>query len=370
MLNEKISCSSRPCLLVGNGVKQSLNVTFTKKLIHKIKIPAVFSMPAFDILSFDDEFNYGFIGANGHRYANFVLGKCDLIISIGSRLDLKQVGNNRSQFASQAQIIRIDIDEGNLCYKVHDDEIQIKADIKDLLMCWLASSTPIVTDEWNSVCKELKRCLLGYDNADYTVMLRDFCELIPANTSITADVGQSEVWIAQQLHVKDGQSVHISAGLGSMGYSLPAAIGVYYATKKPVVSFNGDGGIQMNIQELQFITREKLPITVVVINNQALGMIRGFQEANFEKNYSQTTNHTGYTVPDFFKIANAYGLKYEKVESGRDINSLNWNCTTPTLIELCIKQETVLEPNFGRNGLIQDQRPYLDRKVFDELMKL
>lgn len=369
-LNERISCSKRPCLLVGNGVKQSRNVKLLKEIVHKAHIPAVFSMPAFDTLPFDDEYNFGFIGANGHRYANFVLGKSDLIISIGSRLDLKQVGNNRSEFAKQAQIIRIDIDEGNLSYKVHDDEIQIKADINSLLMCWLASETPVVDQEWNSVCKDLKRRLMGSDNTDYTRLLHDFCEQIPPNTSITADVGQSEVWIAQQLQVKECQSVHMSAGLGSMGYSLPAAIGAYYATKKPVVSFNGDGGIQMNIQELQFIARERLPITVVVINNQSLGMIRGFQEANFDKNYSQTTNRTGYTVPDFSKIAKAYDLNYEKVENTNDANRLNINRSTPTIVELVIKEDTVLEPNFGRNGLIQDQRPYLDRKVFDELMKL
>lgn len=369
-LNEKISCSNRPCLLVGNGVKQSFRVDLLKEIIHKANIPTVFSMPAFDTLPFDDEYNFGFIGANGHRYSNFVLGKSDLIISIGSRLDLKQVGNNRSEFAKQANIIRIDIDEDNLCYKVHNDEVQIKADIKELLMHWLDSEIPIVNQEWNLVCKELKYRLMGYDNREYTSLLCEFCEQIPSDTTITADVGQSEVWIAQQLHVKDRQSVHMSAGLGSMGYSLPAAIGAYYATNKPVVSFNGDGGIQMNIQELQFIARERLPITVVVINNQSLGMIRGFQEANFDKNYSQTTNKTGYSTPDFSKIAKAYGLNYKKVECKKDVNGLAINYGTSKLIELVINEDTVLEPNFGRNGLIQDQRPYLDRTVFDELMKL
>ena len=133
---------------------------------------------------------------------------------------------------------------------------------------------------------------------------------------------------------------------------------------------NCDGGIQMNIHELQFISRERLPITVVVINNQSLGMIRGFQEANFDKNYSQTTNETGYSTPDFSKIANAYGLNYEKIECKKDIDTIDLNSGVPILIELGIHGDTLLEPNFGRNGLIQDQRPYLDRMLFDELMKL
>lgn len=369
-INEKISGSIRPCLLVGNGVKQSGNKDLIKSIIHRANVPAVFSMPAFDTLPFEDDQNYGFIGANGHRYANFVICKSDLIISIGSRLDLKQVGNSRPDFAKQAQIIRIDIDENNFEYKVHDSEIQFRADISELLKYWVDSEIPTVSREWNDVCKALKHRLMGYDDKSYTVLLRDFCEELPINASITADVGQSEVWLAQQLHVKMFQSVHMSAGLGSMGYSLPAAIGAYYASKRLVVSFNGDGGIQMNIQELQFIARERLPIIVVIINNQSLGMIRGFQEANFDRNYSQTTEQTGYSVPDFSKIARAYDLNYVRIDNADDISKINVDYNMPIIIELRIQEETVLEPNFGRNGLIQDQRPYLDREVFDELNQI
>ena len=116
-LNKELQNASRPCLLIGNGVKQAGMAQGVKGLIKRLNIPAVFSMPAFDTLPYSDHLNFGFIGANGHRYANFVLGKSDLIIVIGSRLDLKQVGSNREDFAPRARIIRIDIDAGNLEYQ-------------------------------------------------------------------------------------------------------------------------------------------------------------------------------------------------------------------------------------------------------------
>lgn len=135
-LNHAIKNANRPCMLIGNGVKQTGMRRKIENLIEKLNIPAVFSMPAFDILENSNKLNFGFIGANGHRFANFILGKSDLIVTIGTRMDLKQVGNERGKFAFQAKIIRIDIDEGNLVYRVHENEKQIRADIRPLLMKW------------------------------------------------------------------------------------------------------------------------------------------------------------------------------------------------------------------------------------------
>lgn len=366
-----IKKSSRPCLLVGNGVKQSSCVEQVRKLVERLEIPTVFSMPAFDVLPFNCKYNFGFVGANGHRYANFVLGKADLIICIGSRMDLKQVGNNREEFAPQAKIIRIDIDEDNFSYPVHLDEVQIKADIKSLLPNLLNKNLESYrcSVEWQTICAEIREELYGYDDAQYTILLKEFGKTVVDNCTITLDVGQSEVWCAQQLQIKGNQSVHMSAGHGAMGYSLPAAIGAYYGNIRPVYSFNGDGGIQMNIQELQFIAREQIPVHVVIMNNHALGMIRGFQEANFDKNYAQTIEGKGYAVPNFEKIADAYGLQYKLICDVDDIVESNIDINKPSIIEIAMPVETVLNPNFGRNGLIQDQRPYIDRTVFETLMR-
>ena len=368
---ECIRTARRPCLLVGNGVKQANCVSQIRELINKLEIPTVFSMPAFDTLPFDNEYNYGFVGANGHRYANFVLGKSDLIVCIGSRMDLKQVGNNREEFATQAKIVRIDIDKDNFSYPVHKNELQIQADIKEILPLLLSVSFELMkcTNEWNTICAEIKEKLYGYDDAEYTMLLREFGDSIPDNCSITLDVGQNEVWCAQQIRIKTNQNVHMSAGHGAMGYSLPAAIGTFYASHRPVVSFNGDGGVQMNIQELQFIVREQIPVHVVVMNNHALGMIRGFQEANFNGNFSQTIEGEGYLAPDFSRIAGAYGLQYKMIRNMNDAKLEGVDVNKPSIIEIAMPMETVLNPNFGRNGMIQDQRPYIDREIFEMLMR-
>lgn len=369
---DAISAAKRPCLLVGNGVKLAGQTKILQALVTETKIPTVFSMPAFDVLPYSHEANFGFIGANGHRYANFVLGKSDLIVSIGSRLDLKQVGNDREAFAPDARLIRVDIDPDSFKNPVHADEIALKADLKTFLpeLFSLARGRVMCSPEWFSACEKVRDKLRGYDDEDYTVLLREFCKTIPSDAVITADVGQSQVWLAQQLCVKEGQSVHMSCGHGAMGYSLPAAIGAYYADPKVVYSFNGDGGIQMNLQELQYLARERIPVHVVVINNRSLGMIRGFQEANFNGNYQCTTEGTGYSAPDFSGLASAYGLQYACVRDFDDIKKLSLDMGAPSLTEIMISTETVLNPNFGRNGKIQDQRPYIDRALYDELMNL
>lgn len=369
---ELLKKSNRPCILVGCGVKQSGMQKTMREIIEKLDIPAVFSMPAIDIIPTNHKNNFGFIGANGHRYGNFVLGKSDLILTVGTRLDLKQVGNNRGSFASQAQILRVDVDEDNLAYKVHDDEIQYIIDIRELLpqLADAIKEQVICFENWRKTAEIIKSRLDGYDDESYLPILKKFSTKVKNDSVITADVGQSEVWIAQQFNFADNQTFHISSGLGSMGYSLPAAIGAYYASKKPVVSFNGDGGIQMNIQELQFLARERIPISVVIINNYSLGMIRGFQEANFAANYQQTTETTGYTCPDFQKIAFAYGINYYCIKNEEDIKEFNHDIENPCIVEIVLPKETALKPNFGQTGYIQDQRPYIDRDLYEELMNL
>ena len=155
-----------------------------------------------------------------------------------------------------------------------------------------------------------------------------------------------------------------------MGYSLPAAIGAYYAGHKSVVSFNGDGGIQMNIQELQFVSREKIPITIVVLNNRALGMIRHFQEMYFDGNYYQTVVSGGYDTPDFEKLAWAYGLKYTKIETVDDISKVDWNAGIPQVVEVLINENTYVFPKLEFGKPNQDQEPLIDRELYARLMEL
>lgn len=364
--------AERPVLLVGAGTKSQKARRFVNELVKKWEIPVVSSMVAIDVVPATEEMNFGFLGAYGSRTANFIVAKSDLVISIGSRLDVRQVGGKRENFAPNAQLIRIDIDEGELAYRVNDREMHICAEAEEILSRLYEACIDFKHDmcKWVTVCKQIKEELDGIDDKAPNVAIKKIGRMIPADYSITTDVGQNQVWIAQSFEVKSGQNVFFSGGLGSMGYSLPAAIGVYYGSRRPVVSFNGDGGLQMNIQELQFVAREKLPIAIVVLNNHALGMIRHFQEMYFDSNYTQTVDGNGYEAPVFGKIAEAYGIKYRKIDITGDIDDSLFNITEPVLLEVCFNGDTHVLPKLEFGKPNQDQEPLLNRDIYERLMKL
>lgn len=364
--------AKKPVLLVGAGVKIAKAKVLVRDFVERWNIPVVSSMLAFDILGRNHPNYFGFIGAYGDRAANFIVAKSDLIISFGSRLDIRQIGAKIENFGVNAKLIRIDIDEGELSRKIKDDEWGIQCDIRTFLEKEKTkrSASAYSREEWLFVCKTIKEKLHGQDNRRPNEVVSLFSNSLPDNIEITTDVGQNQVWIAQSFISKKKQEVFFSGGLGAMGYSLPAAIGVYYGSKKPVVSFHGDGGIQMNIQELQFIVREKLPILIVILNNSSLGMIRHFQEMYFQSNYYQTMGSGGYTVPDFAKIAQAYGIEYYRIDDDKDIEKWEWSMKGPEIIEVCLENNTYVFPKLEYGRPNQDQEPLLDRKLYDELMKL
>lgn len=363
--------SKRPCFLIGSSVRQRGIRKDLLKIVEKLNIPTVTSMLAVDFLPTEHILNMGFVGVNGHRYANFLLGKSDLVISIGSRLDLKQVGNDRNKFAPNAKLVRIDIDPNELEYKVKDNEFHIVADVKDIVE-GLESLTTLkpCSNEWINVCKILKAKLSNIDENNGHRFISKISEKIGSDSVILGDVGHNQVWLAQAFKVKANQSILFSGGLGSMGYSLPAAIGAYYGSKKIVYSFNGDGGFQMNIQELEFISRERIPIKIIIINNSSLGMIRHFQEMNFNRNYIHTTPNSGYSVPDFEAISAAYRLKYTKISTLSELENLEINDHEPSIIEYILDEDTYLLPKFGRDKPNHDQEPAIDRDLYNYLCTL
>ena len=315
---------------------------------------------------------YGFIGAYGDRIANFVVAKSDLVLSVGARLDVRQVGAKRGNFAPNSTLIRVDIDEGELEYKVHDNEINIVADasefLNEVLIKWPSSDY----SPWLNVCNHIKEKLYGYDDRNSNKFVKEISKFIPEGSIITTDVGQNQVWVAQSLEVKNGDRVLFSGGHGAMGYSLPASIGAAIASGKVVYSFNGDGGIQMNIQELQLIAREQLPVKIILFNNNALGMIRHFQEMYFKGNYYQTTPGGGFTSPNFEKLADAYHIDYRVVRNNSEIERLGNILTDkkPALIEVQLNENTYVFPKLEYGKPNQDQEPLLDRSLYYELMNL
>lgn len=369
-LCEMIKSAKRPCLLLGAGMKPYKKLVL--EAVEKMQLPVVCSMPAMDILPSDLDYYFGFIGAYGTRVANFLLAKSDLVIAIGSRLDIRQIGARKEGFAENAKLVRIDIDADELGRKVKEEEVSYQLDGRLVLESILAMPKEAFEEkqEWLATCQLLKEKLAGIDEQDETNYIRKISQCLPDNCIITTDVGQNQVWVAQAFEVKEHQSILFSSGHGAMGYSLPAAIGAYYGSGKPVVSINGDGGVQMNIQELQFIAREQLPIMILIINNQALGMIRHFQEMYFESNYTQTKAAGGYTTPDFVAVAKAYGVPAYRVSCIEEITEALRERKRPVLIEVVVDKDTYVSPKLVYGQPNQDQDPPLDRTLYQELMEL
>ena len=364
-LKEALSKASRPVILAGSGIKTSNAANKFNEVIRKHDIPVVTTMLAVDTA----KDSYGFIGAYGTRTANFIVAKSDLVISLGARLDVRQTGARRENFAPDAVIVRVEIDAGELSLRVHDDEIQIHADVNDVLDTLLEADTRDLTG-WNDVCRKIKEELKDIDDRLPNKYVSRISELIPENSVITTDVGQNQVWVAQSFKVKDGQRIFFSGGHGAMGYSLPAAIGCALADGKAVYSFQGDGGIQMNIQELQTIARENLPVKIILFNNSALGMIRHFQEMYFEDNYVQTVPSGGYTVPDFGAIAAAYKIPYRCIGKVEEIDDSLFDAEGPQFVEVRITEPTYVYPKLEYGKPNQDQEPLLDRKRYSYIMEL
>lgn len=373
---EELNNSHRPVIIAGRGIAISDAREEFRQLVDKLKIPIVTSMIAIDCIDGDSEYNFGFLGSYGHRFANFIVQNSDLILSLGSRLDCRQTGNQLETFAPRAKVIRIDIDEGEFTHKIKQDEKQIHADIKMVLQAWNRDSYPISKfDKWMKVCKQIKSELLGMDDMFPNLFAKKLGDILEKDAIITTDVGQNQVWIAQSLKVKPQFTVLFSGGLGAMGYSLPAAIGAYYASSsvdRKIVSVNGDGGFQMNLQELQFIVREKIPIKIVVFNNKSLGMIRHFQEMYFDSNYVQTKSESGYSAINLKKISEAFEIDYAIAGTLEEMDSYKKNFfdCRPFLLELNLSDATYVYPKLAMGHPIHDQDQLMDRGLFLKLSEL
>lgn len=361
--------AKRPLIIAGAGIRQSGSLKAFQSLVEKWQIPVVTSMVAVDILPRSSEFNLGFVGAYGHRWANFATEKADLLLVMGSRMDGRQTGSNKEWFAPHAQIIRIDVDEAELASAVKTGEFALHTDLHNLLV--ELDKIPVAFDwsAWREVCQELRTRLSGMDGTSENKWVETISRSIPANAVVTTDVGQNQVWVAQSFAVRK-QQILFSGGHGTMGFSLPAAIGASIAMgNAPVYAFTGDGGLQMNIQELQTVVREQLPIKILMMNNQSLGMIRHFQEMYFGSNFVQTKPNHGYTVPDFVKIARAYGLDARRIEQMSDFAD-TLQSSQSMLYDIRCQTDTYLFPKLAIKKPIYDQEPLMDRDLLAKMKRL
>jgi len=305
--------SKRPLVLVGRGIRSSGTVEKFQQFIQKYQIPVVTSLLGFDVLPYKYQQRVGFIGTYGNRWANYALGSCDLLLVLGSRLDLRQTGSDIESFQNGKQVYHVDIDQAELnnritgCSVLNCDLSGFFSQIEHLDSTYQAST------EWVNEIEEKKQTRLDTDELanisgiNPNVFIHQLSKKSTEAKAFTTDVGNNQMWSSQSLELNNYQLLLTSGGMGAMGYALPAAIGASITLgNAPVVCIAGDGGFQINIQELQTIRRNNLPVKIVILNNHCLGMIRQFQDSYFDSCYQSTV--CGYNAPAFTKVALAYGI--------------------------------------------------------------
>ena len=318
--------------MLGHGVSDKAVRDQLFTLARQWKIPVITSVLEMSALPWDDPLNFGCIGgAYGHRYANMIANaKSDLLICLGISLCTRQIGTKVHEFAKNAKIIRVDIDNYNLQRNIHEngiDEMKFCADAAEVIRALAENAESAESDgstvydfsEWLAVCADIKKSLRAVDDSTPerypNRMIADLSDALADTSAVAVDVGQHMVWSYQSFHNQKDQKLLFSGGHGAMGYALPAAIGAYYATGKPVACICGDGAFQMNIQELEWVKRENLPITMMIMNNHALGMIRHLQRDYFEQVYADTSEGSGFSSCNFTEVAKAYGISSACMEA-------------------------------------------------------
>lgn len=339
------STYSKPILLLGNGVRQSGALEMVHEFVRKTNIPVLTTMNAVDLAQ--DDMHIGFIGTHGNRVANLILNECDLIVSIGARLGIRQVGRDAKTFAPKADLVRCDIDEYELSRDIKSNEKKFHTDARDFMRMLLNEKVGDFS-KWKAQCLEAKDYLSKYDVQPGNKAVMKISGMLPENPIVTVDVGMHQCWCAQSLHLRgDNGRILIGGGYGSMGCGLPYAIGSSISTGNgKVFCICGDGGFQMNIQELETVKREKLPIKIFILNNRVLGKISETQHFSHGDRFAATALSGGYTVPNFQKISEAYGIKAATLSSYEELcDYKDWiEDNEPCLLDISLPEETFLTP--------------------------
>jgi acetolactate synthase-1/2/3 large subunit len=327
---EMLQSAQRPVLIAGGGAISANAADEIRQFVKHTKIPIISTLMGLGIYPIHDEYSLGMPGMHGTAYANYAISEADLLISVGMRFDDRITGK-LEEFAKKAQIVHFDIDpaEINKCKYAH---LPIIGDAAQILKTINAEITKVKLPsykEWYVMINEWKeKYPLSYKKSDKELKPQQVIEEIARQTKgkavISVDVGEHQMWAAQYLDHLYPRHWLSSSGLGTMGYGLPASMGAWFADpKKTCINISGDGGVQMNIQELGTLMAENIPVKTFIINNKYLGMVRQWQNIFYENRFSHVDLTPGQ--PDFVKLAEAYGI-------------LGLRCTSPKDVEKTIKQ--------------------------------
>jgi len=308
-LRALLQSSRRPTALVGAGAKLSGAHETLERLLDYLQVPTGATLHGLGAVPYDKPYFLGLVGMHGSRAANVALNEADLLLVFGARLDDRVTGDP-TKFAPAARIVHLEIDASQLD-RVRSYELPILGNLAETVPQFYDAVADLPLSDWSEWKKtigDLRDSERGGSGAALPA-LRFFDELyalLPENTVVVADVGQHQMWAAQRYRAHSPRGFITSGGLGAMGFALPGAIGVQLARPDAlVVCISGDGGIQMNIQELATIRRYGLSIKVLILDNKFLGMVRQWQQLFYDRNYAETDLSDN---PDFVALAAAYGI--------------------------------------------------------------
>ena len=364
--------AKKPLFLAGGGVIISRAQEIFTQVVEKTQVPVVTTVMGRGAISTKNPLFIGNLGMHGAYAANMAVNECDLLFSIGTRFNDRITGKLH-EFAPHAQIVHIDIDTASISRNIHVD-VPIVADAKEAITKMAEYVQQCSTDKWLKQIQEWKE--------EHPLTMKDRGMMGPLDiigeinrqfdkAILVTDVGQHQMLVSQYADITENRQLIMSGGLGTMGYGLPGAIGAKIGNPDtPVISVSGDGGMQMNIQELATAVLEELPIICCIFNNEYLGMVRQWQKLFYGKRYSMTNLKAGalsrrtdgaeypeYT-PDFIRLAESYGAKgirvTEKDQIAAAFKEAKKNTKTPTIIEFIIDPEEMVYPMVKPGGTLAD----------------
>lgn len=392
-LLEQLIYSKRPLFWLGNGIRLAGAASQVEILINKFNIPTIVSWAGIDLVDSSHPLVFGRAGTYGQRCANFVLQNCDLLICIGTRLAISQIGYDINEIARDAKIAFVDIDKNEINKLGAKVDFKINADARDFITAMINVNEKSKNEsysEWIEKCNYFK---LKYpwvnetDHPDVDGFINSYTFMEKLNSHlkdkqiITTDMGTALLSGHQVLRIAKGQRLMTSTGLGEMGYGLPAAIGASIATNRgEVLCLNCDGGMMMNLQELQTIVHNKLPIKIIIFNNDGYLMIKHTQNALFSGRKAAVDKNTGVTCPDFSAVAKAFGLPSYIIKTWEDFDKVIpeiQNQEGPLICEVFMHPQQLFVPKLSlaiqEDGTLvspplEDLSPFISRDELQENM--
>jgi len=308
---ELLAQAKKPMLYAGGGVGMALAVPALREFVNATGIPTVVTLKGLGAPDANHPCYLGMLGMHGTKAANLAVQQCDLLIAVGARFDDRVTGKLNA-FAPHAKVIHMDIDPAEMS-KLRQAHVELCGDLNIMLP---ALSQPLSIGEWQYDVISLKaEHPWRYDHPGQAIyaplFLKQLSDRKPASAVVTTDVGQHQMWTAQHMQFTRPENFITSSGLGTMGFGVPAAVGAQMARPDDmVICVSGDGSFMMNVQELGTIKRKKLPVKIVLLDNQRLGMVRQWQQLFFDGRYSETNLSDN---PDFLMLASAFGIAGQRI---------------------------------------------------------